>query len=110
MYPKYISSTEGGITHAFNGITGEEIWSVKTGSEVLFGLAIPEDFQDPRCGASTIHFMDEMIMMDKIFEEMFDDEEAMEKADEDDDITMEEDDEITEEQGEFKGGLRGSFF
>lgn len=101
-----IVSTEGGQTHALNSATGEEIWSVKTGSEVLYGLAIPEDFQDPRCGAVTIHFMDEMVMMDKIFGEMFDDDDFpdVEDNDEEDEIRMEDEDEdeepVTENGGD----------
>ena len=51
LAPKGYFSTEGGQTYALNSLDGKEIWSVKTGEEVIYGLAIPEDFQDPRCGA-----------------------------------------------------------
>ena len=96
----FIFSTEGGQTYALDSVTGEEIWSVKTGEEVAYGLAIPEDYQDLRCGAATIHFMDDMVMLDKMFDDMFDGEDGLEKMDENDEVRMEEDEEGTVENTE----------
>lgn len=72
-------STESGKSYSLNAITGEEVWSQATGKEVLYGLAIPEDYQETRCSAQTIHFMDELVMMEKIMSDMFDDEDGMEQ-------------------------------
>merc|ERR1712193_245924 len=74
-------SSEDGKTYSLNAMSGEEIWSQKAGGEVLNGLAIPEDFQEPRCAASTIHFMDELVMMEKMMADMFNDEEGVEQTD-----------------------------
>ena len=63
-------------------MSGEEIWSQKTGGEVLNGLAIPEDYQEPRCAGATIHFMDELVMMEKMMADMFSDEDGVEQTDE----------------------------
>ena len=82
---------------------GEELWNVKTGKEVLYGLAIHEDYQDPRCHAETIHFMDEMIMMDKIFSDMFDDDdESMEDIISQEEAIREEDDDENIEPGKLR--------
>ena len=75
----YLFSTESGKTYSLNAITGEEVWSQATGKEVLYGLAIPEDYQEARCAAQTIHYMDELAMMEKIMSDMFDDEDGMEQ-------------------------------
>ena len=75
----WIFSTESGKTYSLNAVTGEEVWSQATGKEVLYGLAIPEDYQESRCAAQTIHFMDELVMMEKIMSDMFDDEDGMEQ-------------------------------
>ena len=74
-----IFSTESGKTYSLNAITGEEVWSQATGKEVLYGLAISEDYQETRCAAQTIHFMDELVMMEKIMSDMFDEEDGMEQ-------------------------------
>merc|ERR1712131_145090 len=68
--------------YSLNAVTGEEVWSQATGKEVLYGLAIPEDYQETRCAAQTIHFMDELVMMEKIMSDMFGDEDGMEQIEE----------------------------
>ena len=42
-----------------------------------------KDFTEPRCAGATIHFMDELILMEKMMEEMFsmDDVEQVEELD-----------------------------
>jgi len=54
-----------------------------TGREVLKGLAISEDMAEPRCAAATIHYMDELVMMEKMMEDMFNMDD-IEKVDEPD--------------------------
>ena len=99
-------STEGGQTMALRAEDGEELWNVKTGKEVLYGLAIHEDYQDPRCHAETIHFMDEMIMMDKIFSDMFDDDdESMEDIISQEEAIREEEDDENIEPGKLRNFL-----
>merc|ERR1711990_22920 len=73
-------SSEDGKTYSLNAVTGEEVWSQQTGKEVLHGIAISEDFQEPRCAGSTIHFMDELVMMERIMADMFDDEPGFEQT------------------------------
>lgn len=42
-----------------------------TGREVLNGVAMSEDVVEPRCAAATIHYMDELVAMEKMMEDMF---------------------------------------
>jgi len=78
-----IFSSEDGKTYSLNAMSGEEIWSQHTGNEVLNGLAMSEDMTEPRCAGATIHFMDELVLMEKMMEEMFamDDVEQVEELD-----------------------------
>lgn len=99
---RLIISTEEGHVLAVNTENGEIIWQSKVASDNLYGIVLHEDNVDPRCQSSSLHVMDEEVLLSRLMDgfddiESLDDEKTADHVSEEDEEEIDADENVREE-------------
>ncbi|CAG5098793.1 Oidioi.mRNA.OKI2018_I69.XSR.g15981.t1.cds [Oikopleura dioica] len=86
-------TTEAGHVLAVNSDNGDILWQSKVASDNLYGIVVHEDNIDPRCVSSSLHMMDEEVLLTRLMDG-FDDIESLDDDEEDEEVSEEDEEEI----------------